>query len=75
MVDSATKGEITLQGHSLLDIGTPQAFSTAIKEAPSLSPSSHYGGQSAGTQPTGSNGGSFLSEGSLPPNTRFLHYN
>ena len=70
MADPVSKGEITLQGHSLLDIGTPKAFSTAIKEPPfsSLSPSSH---KSAGTPPTGSDGGSFLSEATLPISTRY----
>ena len=70
-------GEVSLQGNSLLDLGTPNAFSTAIK--PPLLSSSSSSPRVPSTGPVaGSDGGSFLSETSLPINGRyciFLYYN
>lgn len=72
-----SNGDLSLQGNSLLDLGTPNAFSTAIK--PPLLSSSSSSPRVPSTGPVaGSDGGSFLSETSLPINGRyciFLYYN
>lgn len=65
-----SNGEVSLQGNSLLDLGTPNAFSTAIK--PPLLSSSSSSPRVPSTGPVaGSDGGSFLSETSLPINGRY----